>query len=147
VAVHAKLVKKQRYHFSTLEGLDVDIVAGLNGLIWVSPHVARGEDGTPLQQQQQQQGQGQASAAASAGGGSDAAAAGDDPQALAAAAAAAAGPSKAQREAVVRVAGAIRTLAALMLQVYPASVVEAYKVSRGAAPTCCVCVCVCSLAG
>jgi hypothetical protein len=102
---------------------------GLNGLIWVSPHIPRGEDDAPLQhpqtaadqQQQQQQQQQQPSTAAAAAGG--------NPAAIAAAAAAAGGPSKQQREAVVRVAGAIRALAALMLQVYPDCIVEAYTVS------------------
>jgi hypothetical protein len=102
--------------------------AGLNGLIWVSPHIPRGEDGAPLQQQHQAappppaglQQQQPSTAAAAAGG---------NPAAIAAAAAAARGPSKQQREAVVRVAGAIRALAALMLQVYPDSIVEAYTVS------------------
>jgi exosome complex component RRP4 len=116
VLINAKLVKKQRFHFTTLQGLDVDIIAGLNGLIWVSPHVPRAEDGTPVQQQQQQQQQ-------LAGELLDSAAA------VAAAAAVQQGPSKQQREAVVRVAGAIRALAALMLQIYPGSIVEAYQVS------------------
>lgn len=115
VAINAKLVKKQRFHFTTLQGLDVDIIAGLNGLIWVSPHVQRLEDGTPAHQQQQQQ----------AGGGAEPV---DSAAAVAAAAAAAQGPSREQREAVVRVAGAIRALAALMLQVYPGSIIEAYQV-------------------
>ncbi len=26
----------------------VDLILGLNGLIWVSPHIPRGDDGTPL---------------------------------------------------------------------------------------------------
>ena len=122
VVINAKLVKKQRFHFTTLPGLDVDIIAGLNGLIWVSPHVERAEDGAPLQQQQQQQQPQQQQ------GGEVI----DSAAAVAAAAAAAQGPSKQQREAVVRVAGAIRALAALMLQVYPGSITEAYQVGRGA---------------
>ncbi|KAF8073166.1 RRP4 [Scenedesmus sp. PABB004] len=106
VVVPARLVKKQRFHFTTLAGLDVDVIAGLNGLIWVAPHVPRAEDGAPLQQQaqqapEQQQQQG-------AGGG---------------------GPSAEQREAVVRAAAAIRALAALMLQVFPESISEAYAAS------------------
>ncbi|KAF6260367.1 hypothetical protein COO60DRAFT_900607 [Scenedesmus sp. NREL 46B-D3] len=129
VVVQPKLVKKQRFHFTTLKGLDVDVIAGLNGLIWVSPHIPRGEDGAPLQQQQQtaaargqqtQQQQQPSTAAAAAGG---------NPAAIASAAAAAGGPSKQQREAVVRVAGAILALAALMLQVYPDSIVAAYTAS------------------
>lgn len=115
VTINAKLVKKQRFHFTTLQGLDVDIIAGLNGLIWVSPHVPRAEDGTPVQQQQQQQQGGELI---------------DSAAAVAAAAAVAQGPSKDQREAVVRVAGAIRALAALMLQVYPGSIIEAYQVGE-----------------
>ncbi|WIA09572.1 hypothetical protein OEZ85_008964 [Tetradesmus obliquus] len=126
VVVQPKLVRKQRFHFTTLQGLDVDVIAGLNGLIWVSPHIPRGEDGAPLQQQQQAA----APAAAEQQQPSTvAAAAGGNPAAIAAAAAAAGGPSKQQREAVVRVAGAIRALAALMLQVYPDSIVEAYTAS------------------
>jgi exosome complex component RRP4 len=123
VAINAKLVKKQRFHFTTLQGLDVDIIAGLNGLIWVSPHVQRLEDGTPAHQQQQQA---QSQQQQQAGGG--AAEPVDSAAAVAAAAAAAQGPSREQREAVVRVAGAIRALAALMLQVYPGSIIEAYQV-------------------
>lgn len=119
VAIHAKLVKKQRFHFTTLKGLDVDIIAGLNGLIWVSPHVQRAEDGTPLQDTT-------AAAGSNSNGGSYSL--GDDPTAIAAAAAAGGGPSLQQREAVVRVAGAIRALATLMLQVYPDSIVDAYQV-------------------
>eukprot|EP00775_Hariotina_reticulata_P011107 gene11107-11261_t len=49
VIIDSKLVKKQRFHFTTLKGLDVDVISGLNGLIWVSPHIPRGEDGAPLQ--------------------------------------------------------------------------------------------------
>jgi len=120
VAINAKLVKKQRFHFTTLQGLDVDIIAGLNGLIWASPHVARLDDGTPAQQQREQQ---------DAQGAADAV---DSAEAVAAAAAAAQGPSREQREAVVRVAGAIRALAALMLQVYPGSIIEAYQVGCAA---------------
>jgi hypothetical protein len=121
VVINAKLVKKQRFHFTTLQGLDVDIIAGLNGLIWVSPHVERMDDGTPIHQQQQSQQQQQGNQAA--------AELVDSAAAVAAAAAASQGPSKEQREAVVRVAGAIRALAALMLQVYPGSIIEAYQVS------------------
>lgn len=120
MVINAKLVKKQRFHFTTLQGLDVDIIAGLNGLLWVSPHVTRLEDGTPVQQQQQQD----------SSGGADAAP--DSAAAVAAAAAAVQGPSREQREAVVRVAGAVRALAALMLQVYPGSIIEAYQVGVGA---------------
>lgn len=117
VVINAKLVKKQRFHFTTLQGLDVDIITGLNGLIWVSPHVERMDDGTPIHQQQQQQGDQAVPELV------------DSAAAVAAAAAAAQGPSKEQREAVVRVAGAIRALAALMLQVYPGSIIEAFQVS------------------
>jgi exosome complex RNA-binding protein Rrp4 len=124
VVINAKLVKKQRFHFTTLQGYDVDIIAGLNGLIWVSPHVERAEDGAPLQQQQQQQQQ---------QGGENV----DSAAAVAAAAVVAQGPSKQQQEAVVRVAGAIRALAALMLQVYPGSIMEACQVR----------VCVCAWGG
>eukprot|EP00879_Flechtneria_rotunda_P004122 GHRR01004367.1.p1 GENE.GHRR01004367.1~~GHRR01004367.1.p1 ORF type:complete len:327 (+),score=72.26 GHRR01004367.1:123-1103(+) len=111
VAIHAKLVKKQRFHFTTLKGLDVDIIAGLNGLIWVSPHVPRGQDSAPLNTTTAQQDQQDLAAAAEAGCG---------------------GPIKEQREAVVRVAGAIRALAVLMLQVYPDSVLDAYQASLDA---------------
>lgn len=96
----------------------MDLIAGLNGLLWVSPHVQRAEDGTPLQD-----GQNPASVPNTLNP-----ELADDPTAIAAAAAAGAGPSLQQREAVVRVAGAIRALATLMLQVYPDSVVDAYQV-------------------
>jgi KH domain len=105
VTVHAKLVRKQRQHFTTLTGLDVDIIAGLNGLVWVSPHVPQSEDGVPQQQQQQQQQRQQ-------------------PPPLAGVSE----PSRTQREAVARVAGAVRALAALMLQIYPDAIREAYVV-------------------
>jgi hypothetical protein len=72
----------------------VDLILGLNGLVWVSPQVPRGPDGAPL------------------------------------AAAAAASTTKEQREACVRVAAAIRALAALYLQVYPDSVADTYQVGR-----------------
>jgi hypothetical protein len=111
-------------------GLDVDIIAGLNGLIWVSPHVPRTEEGSAIEQPDAAADGG--SSAGGGGSGSESAAA------VAAAAAAAAGPSREQREAVVRVAGAIRALAALMLQVHPASIIEAYKVCGG---VCCRGVC------
>lgn len=120
--IHAKLVKKQRFHFTTLKGLDVDIIAGLNGLIWISPHVQRADDGTVLRSNTT------AAAAAGGGRGMDVSSAVDDPAAISAAAAAAAGPSLQQREAVARVAGAIRALASLMLQVYPDSIISAYQV-------------------
>eukprot|EP00878_Enallax_costatus_P028397 GHUV01030672.1.p1 GENE.GHUV01030672.1~~GHUV01030672.1.p1 ORF type:complete len:341 (+),score=80.58 GHUV01030672.1:584-1606(+) len=131
VAIHAKLVKKQRFHFTTLKGLDVDLIAGLNGLLWVSPHIQRAEDGTPLQDVMTKPTNTSSLLGTLNPPGNPNPSLADDPAAIAAAAAAAAagsGPSLQQREAVVRVAGAIRALAALMLQVYPDSIVNAYQV-------------------
>jgi hypothetical protein len=48
VVVHPGLIKRQRTHFATFEPLGVDAILGLNGLVWVAPHVARGEDGAAL---------------------------------------------------------------------------------------------------
>eukprot|EP00877_Chromochloris_zofingiensis_P000115 jgi/Chrzof1/10103/Cz04g27050.t1 len=91
VAVPANLVKRQKQHFRTLESLGVDVILGLNGLIWVAPHVERGEGGAPL------------------------------PTANIA------GFSAAQREATCRVSNAIRALAALCLQIYPSTIMDAYE--------------------
>ncbi|GBF99994.1 exosome complex component-like [Raphidocelis subcapitata] len=98
VVVHPGLVKRQRSHFISFEPLGVDAILGLNGLIWVGPHLPRGEDGAP--------------AAAGGGGG-----------------AAAAAPEREVRERAVRVAAAVRALAALHLQVFPSSITEAYQLS------------------
>lgn len=99
VAVHPSLIKRQRSHFASFDGLGVDAILGLNGLVWVAPHVARGDDGAALQ------GAGQAP------------------------------PPRDVRERAVRVAAAIRALAALHLQVFPATILDAYQLSvdRGVA--------------
>ena len=80
-------------------GTGVDLILGLNGLIWVCPHVARGPDGAPVQ-----------------------------PPTAAGAAVAAASITRAQREACVRVAGAIKALAALYLPIYPDAILDTYQV-------------------
>lgn len=70
---------------------DVDIVLGLNGLIWVGPHIPRNEDGSLPDQIPQ--------------------------------------TTPAQRQAVCRVANAIKALEKLYLQIYPASIMNAYAVT------------------
>ncbi|KAI8466986.1 MAG: hypothetical protein J3K34DRAFT_460633 [Monoraphidium minutum] len=93
VTVHPGLIKRQRSHFVSFEALGVDAVLGLNGLVWVAPHVERGEDG--------------------------AAVCGDELPP----------PPREVRERVVRAAAAIRALAALHLQVYPATILDTYQLS------------------
>jgi hypothetical protein len=93
-------VVTSKYHEVSISA-GVDLVLGLNGLVWVCPHVARGPDGAPVQ-----------------------------PQTAAGAAAAAASITRAQREACVRVAGAIRALAALYLPIYPDAILDTHQVGR-----------------
>ncbi|KAL4517171.1 hypothetical protein Ndes2437B_g06779 [Nannochloris sp. 'desiccata'] len=50
VRVPAELVRRQRHHFQQLENVDVDIILGCNGLVWITHHVLDEQE----QQQEQQ---------------------------------------------------------------------------------------------
>jgi exosome complex component RRP4 len=103
VAVPSNLIKRLKQHFTVLEGEGVDLVIGLNGFIWVSPHRDEGD---------------------AAGAGEGAAGEEEDPRAPTRA------TTPAERERVVRVAAAIEALARCGAQVHPRAVSETYHLSR-----------------
>jgi exosome complex component RRP4 len=39
VVVQQNLIRRQKQHFVALENCDVDLILGLNGFVWVAPHV------------------------------------------------------------------------------------------------------------
>lgn len=49
ISVAPNLVKRQKQHFHHLEAFGVDLVLGINGLLWVAPHFTRPDDGTAPQ--------------------------------------------------------------------------------------------------
>lgn len=104
VCVPPRLVKRLKQHFCSLSQYGVDVILGCNGWVWVQAREARKEEAEPMD------GDGAAGAADEP---DDAWGAGVDAPVAAE-----------EREQVVRIAAAVRLLAALGRRVSPASIVE-----------------------
>jgi len=147
VIVHPGLIKRQRTHFATFEALGVDMILGLNGLVWVAPHVRRGEDGAALATDGAEVGGWDRglvevlSWGGVAGGGVEGSVVFFSPPNKATHVHVAnlsrhtppmrhhpQPPPRDVRERTVRIAAAIRALAALHLQIYPVTILDAYQV-------------------
>lgn len=99
VEVPPNLIKRQKQHFTTLEGTGVQLILGLNGVIWVSA----GSKQPPEQA--------------------------NSPLVSEAQPVLVRDVSKAERQAIARVANCIRALAKLYFSIHPASIMSVYTAS------------------
>ncbi|KAL3146314.1 hypothetical protein ABBQ32_003010 [Trebouxia sp. C0010 RCD-2024] len=99
VEVPPNLIKRQKQHFTTLEGTGVQLILGLNGVIWVSA-----ESKQPPEQA-------------------------NSPLVSEAQPVLVRDVSKAECHAIARVANCIRALATLYFSIHPASIISVYTAS------------------
>lgn len=99
IGVPPALIKRQKQHFTSLEGTGVQLILGLNGIIWVSAEIKQ----TPEQNHSSLVSEAQPVTVRDV--------------------------SVSERQAIARVANCIRALAKLYFSIHPASILNVYTAS------------------
>mmetsp|Transcript_30153 Transcript_30153/g.55104 ORF Transcript_30153/g.55104 Transcript_30153/m.55104 type:complete len:321 (-) Transcript_30153:15-977(-) len=108
--VPANLIRRQKQHFHTVEGMNVQVIIGCNGLIWISPF----NPTAPEENEKMNDGDDEANKSDIEDEKSD-----DERKALIV--------TRAQLEHCARFANSIRVLAKLHLPIYPGSISQVFE--------------------